>query len=297
MLHLRSRPARPGAVLCLALASLASAVTGCGVSLDDAPGRACDEDRPCRAGRRCEGGRCLDELPPPTDAGEDDAGRDAGRPDAGPIDAGPAPVWRQRVHGFTGSAVDATCSLSIDPARGNSVLASITSADDARDTAAATQDLAARLPGPGWGRLRGRVTLPALVSLRGTATFASVDTADGRAWLQLAFDAQGRLVVHSDDATLAAGALTERFTRDGGFPRGDYVVDVGWDRAAGVRRVALDDVTLAETPLGATGGAAAPAALRLGVIAYSGDAGSGWTVALSGWEAADDARSALGVDP
>lgn len=291
---------RHSAVRLLFAAALASA---CSVNLDDVPGRACDDAHPCREGRTCLDGFCFspDERDAGRDAGADagplDAGAmDAGVGDAGVRDAGIAPVWRQQVHGFTGITVDGNCSVDIDPSRNNRVLAIIASSDDAHDTATADQDTPGRLPGPAWGRLRGRVTLPAPLSLRGVATFASLDTADGRAWLRLAFDAQERLLVQSDPLTLAGPAMNESFARDGGFPAGDYIIDVTWDRT-GNRRVALDGVILAETPIATPGGSQAPAVLHLGIVSYDGDAGTGWSVTLSGWEAADDPRAVLGDAP
>lgn len=289
----------------LALTAVAAALVACGVNLNDVPGRACDDTHPCREGRACLDGFCFapDELDAGVDAGPFDAGStddagagDAGAGDAGVLDAGAQPLWRQKVHGFTGITVDTNCSVDIDPSRNNRVLATISSTDDARDTATADMDTAGRLPGVAWGRVRGLVTLPAPLGLRGRATFASIDTSDGRAWLRLAFDAQGRLLVQSDATTLASTAMNEAFTRDGGFPAGDYSIDVTWDRS-GARRVALDGVILAETPVASPGGSLAPAVLHLGVVDYGGDAGSGWSVTLSGWEAADDPRAVLGDAP
>lgn len=303
MPHPRSPSERRRHAVRLALAAGAAALAvACGVHLDDLPGRACDDAHPCREGRACLDGFCFasDELDAGTDAGLDagpaDAGVDAGPGDAGAMDAGLAPLWRQKLHGFTGITVDSNCSVDIDPSRANRVLATISSSDDARDTATADLDTPGRLPGLAWGRVRGRVTLPAPLGLRGAATFASIDTADGRAWLRLAFDAQGRLLVQSDPMTLAGAAMNESFVRDGGFPAGDYSVDVTWDRT-GNRRVALDGVILAETPIATPGGSQAPAVLHLGVVDYGGDAGTGWSVTLSGWEAADDPRAVLGDAP
>lgn len=281
-----------------ALAALGFAA-GCGVSLDDVPGRACDDAHPCREGRACIDGFCFspEALDAGVDAGATDAGgRDAGGPDAGRFDAGPQPTWQQRLHGFTGTTVDANCSVDIDPSRGNRVLAIVSSTDDTRDTATADLDTPARLPGAAYGHLRGRVTLPAPLGLRSLATFALLTTADGGAWLRLGFDAQGRLVVQSDAMTLGSAAMNESFARDGGFGAGDYAVDVSWTRG-GSRRVSLDNVTLADTPIGAPGGAAAPALLRLGIASYDGDAGTGWSVTLSGWQAADDPSVVLGDVP
>lgn len=285
----------------LALCALVGAVVACGLDLPDVPGRLCDDAHPCREGRSCVDGHCFSQAEldagAATDAGASDAGpTDAGPPDAGEPDAGPQPVWQQRLHGFTGTTVDPSCTVNIDPSRGNRVLATIASAADNRDTATGDLDDPRRLPATLSGRLRGRVTLAAPLGLRGAASFLSLSAADGGDWVRVAFDAQGRLLVQSDATTLASAAMNEAFTRDGGFPAGDYVVDVRWERP-GNRRVTLDGVVLADTPIGGGGRAQPPGLLRLGIVSYGGDAGTGWSVTLSGWQLADDLSVPLGDVP
>ncbi|GMU62672.1 MAG: hypothetical protein AMXMBFR34_44350 [Myxococcaceae bacterium] len=262
-----------------ALLVLWGAGASCGVDLHDLPGRACDDAHPCGAGRTCVDSHC--HAPDELDGG------DAGSPDAGRFDAGLKPLWQQRLHGFTNSTVDTACTLDIDPSRGNRVWATIVSADDASDTATAEVEDPARLPGAAYGHLQGHLTLPAPLQLRGPASFLALDAANGDTWLKLGFDAQGRLWVRSDAQTLSSSAMTEVFTRDGGFGAGDYVLDVSWTRG-GARQVSLDGVLLASSPIGPGGTTTPPARLRLGVVDYGGDAGTGWTVTLSGWQVADN---------
>jgi len=276
----------------ISLAVLAVVGAGaCGVNLDDAPGRLCDDTHPCREGRRCVDGACWSDA-------ELDAGLppDGGAPDAGLPDAGPQPLWQQRLHGFTGTTVDPACSVDVDPSRGNRVLAAIVSSNDARDTATADLDTAARLPGVGYGRLRGRITLPAPLLLRGEGIFASLSASGGGDWLRLGFDAQGQLLVVSDPQTLGGAAMIESFARDGGFGAGDYVIDVAWTRG-GARVVTLDGVELARSAVPAGGAGVPPAALHLGIVSYGGDAGTGWTLSLSGWQLAGDPSVTLGDVP
>lgn len=274
------------------------AVTACGVDLHDVPGRACDETHPCRKGRTCVDGRC---WAPEEDAGIDagllDAGAtDAGRPDAGEMDAGPRPVWQQKVHGFSSTSVDTACSVDIDPGLGNRVLAIVTAAADTRATATANVEAPSRLPGVDYGHLRGRLTLPAPVQFRGAAAFLALSAPDGSAWLRLGFDAQGRLLVQSDAQTLSSSAMYETFPRDGGYGAGDYVFDVVWARGA-TRQVTVNGVLLANSPIGPGGSALPPSALRLGIMDYGGDAGTGWSVTMSGWQLADNPLVSLEAVP
>ncbi|MEW5740179.1 MAG: hypothetical protein AB1938_14705 [Myxococcota bacterium] len=292
-----------------ALVSLCGAVASCGVDLQDVPGRACDDTHPCREGRSCIDSRCFapDELDAGFDGGANDAGasdagpsdagpRDSGLPDAGGIDAGRQPVWQQKVHGFTSTTVDTACTLDIDPGQGNRVLATIASAADTRDTATANVEQPSRLPGVAYGHLRGRLTLPAPVQLRGPASFLTLAAPNGSAWIRLAFDAQGRLLVQSDAQTLASSAMSETFPRDGGYGAGDYVFDVAWTRG-GARQVTVNGVLLANSPIGAGGSTTPPASLRVGIGEYGGDAGTGWAVTLSGWQLADDPAVPLEAVP
>lgn len=269
--------------------------SSCGVNLEDVPGRACDETHPCQAPRACIAGRCLASAE--LDAGQPDAAPpDAGAFDAGAVDAGPQPVWQQRLHGFSSTTVDMNCGLDIDPSRGNRVLATISSALDTQDTATADLVDPARLPRTFTGKLRGRLTLPAPVQVRGLLPVAFLGTQTGVAWVRLAFDAQGRLAVTSDAMTLGSAAINETFVRDGGFVTGDYVVEVEWTRG-GNRKVWLDGALLATTPTGTGGASTPPTELRLGVLRYDGDAGTGFSLTLSGWQLADDPAIVLGDTP
>lgn len=278
------------------LVLLASA---CGVSLDDYPGRTCDEAHPCRAGRSCLGGFCFapGELDGGSDAGAPpDAGRpDAGAPDAGTPDAG-VPTWQQWLHGFTATTLDSNCSVVINPGLANTVSAAIASARDTEDTATADMNDPSRLPRGGNGRFRGRVSLSAPLSLQGLATFALVGTASGTPYLSLGFNRNGRLVVSSAAGTVGPAAITQAVAPDGGFRAGDYIVDVAW-RQGGTRRVFVDDVLLDEVAVPAGGAATGPEQVRLGIERYDGDAGTGWSVVLSNWKLADDQSVPLGGPP
>lgn len=277
------------------LASAVCAVGACGVDLKDVPGRACDEAHPCQAPRACLAGFCF--APSELDAGRPDSGApDAGAFDAGTPDAGPQPLWQQRLHGFTTTTVDMGCAVDIDPSRGNRVVATIRAGADNQDTATADMVDPARLPKTTVGKLRGRLTLPAPVQVRGLLPVAFLGSQTGTAWVRLAFDAQGRLVVASDANTLGAAPLTEAFMPDGGFTTGDWVVEVAWTRG-GNRLVWLNGAPVADTPTGSGATAPPPTELDLGILRYDSDAGTGFSLTLSGWQLADDLGVTLGDVP
>jgi len=101
--------------------------------------------------------------------------------------------------------------------------------------------------------------------------------------------------VQSAAGTLAGTAVSQTVRPDGGFDRGDHLVDVSWQRG-GVQRVTVDGVVLGEVPVPGAGGATLlPDEVRLGILGYAGDAGTGWTVSLSDWRLADDASLDLGA--
>lgn len=266
-------------------------LAGCAIELDDLAGRACDETHPCHVPRACIRARCFDLSAP--DAGAD-AGTDGGLPisDAGTGDGG-LPRWQQRLHGFTGSQVDTTggCTLDIDPTRGNRVLATVVSAADTQDTALAELIDVNRLPRTLEARFKGRVTLPAPLSLRGFVPIAYLGTQTGQAFARLGFDATGQLVVESDAQTVGAAALVERFAVDGGFTTGDWVLEVAY-RVGSTREVRINDVLVSSTPV--SGGATLPPdELDLGIARYDGDAGGPFSVTLSSWQLADDLQVPL----
>ncbi|MGV3625058.1 MAG: hypothetical protein ACO1OB_29835 [Archangium sp.] len=252
-------------------------MTGCTVELRDVAGRACDETHPCRAPRVCIDGRCLT-----PDAGEE-------------IDAGiPEPRWEQRVHGFGGTTVDPDCSLTIDSTRENLVVASIAGPADDDDTALARVTDTARFATTNQGQLRGHLTFPLAVNVRGEVPVLVLNGSEG-AWLRAGFDASGRLVVRSDANTLGDTEVLERFTVDGGFGARDSVLELAW-QAGAFRRVTLDGQVLAETPVSG-GSSSSPGELALGVERYDGDAGTAFTVRLPGWQLADSLQTRLGDAP
>lgn len=282
---------------------LCSAVTlallgGCAIEFDDLPGRACDESHPCRAPRACVSARCVE--PAASDAGADagtDAGAqlDAGLPtaDAG-ADAG-VPRWQQRLHGFTGTTVDPTCSIDIDPSRGNRVLATVLGSGDTQDTAVAEMIDLNHLPRTLEGRLRGRITLAAPLSVSGFVPLAYLGTQSGQAFTRIGFEASGQLVVESDAQTVGSAALVERFSVDGGFTAGDWVVEVAY-RVGTSREVRINDVLQRNTTV--SGGATLPPAeLSLGIARYDGTGGSAFSVTLSSWQLSDDLQVRLGDQP
>ena len=207
-------------------------------------------------------------------------------PDAG-ADAG-LPRWQQRLHGFTGTTVDLDggATLDIDPSRGNRVLATVLGWRDDQDTALADLVDLNRLPRTLEGRMRGRITLVAPLAVKGFVPVAFIGTQSGQAFARIGFDGAGQLVVESDAQTLGAAALVERFSVDGGFSAGDWVVEVAW-RVGAARQVRLNDVLLADTVV--SGGATLPPSeLSLGIARYDGDAGTAFTVTLSSWQLTDD---------
>lgn len=279
-------------------------LASCAVDLDDLEGRACDEQHPCRAPRSCVALRCVDAAPEP-DGGAGGGGGAAVGGGAGggsgggggvvsPPDAGGA-RWQQRLHGFTSTTVEPGCTVDIDPLRGNRVQATIAGSADFEDTAVAELVDLNRLPRTLEGRLKGRVTLAAPLAVRGFVPLVSLGTQSGQAWVRAGFDGAGRLVVESDAQTLGAAALTERFSVDGGFTAGDWVLELAW-RAGGFRQVRLNGALLADTPV--TGGASLPPGeLGLGIARYDGDAGTAFTATLSAWQLADDLQVTLGDLP
>ena len=207
-------------------------------------------------------------------------------PDAG-ADAG-LPRWQQRLHGFTGSTIDSDggCTLDIDPSRGNRVLATVRGSRDDQDTAVAEMIDSNRLPRTLEGRFRGRITLVAPLNVRGFVPLVYLGTQSGQAFARIGFEASGQLVIESDPQTVGAAALVERFTVDGGFAAGDWIVEVAY-RVGTAREVRINDVLQRYTAV--SGGATLPPSeLSLGIARYDGDAGTAFTVTLSSWQLADD---------
>jgi hypothetical protein len=281
-------------------------LVGCSVELDDVPGRACDEEHPCRAPRACLAGQCW--APEELDAGAQGGGAGGGGGSStgggtalgggggggSGVDAG-APRWQQRLHGFTGTTVDPGCTVDIDPSRGNRVVSTVPGSRDDQDTATADLVDPNRLPRTLEGRLRGRLTLAAPLQVRGTVPVVFLGTQTGVAWARVAFDAQGALVVESDAQTVGSAALVERFSIDGGFTAGDWLVEVAWQRGS-FRQVKLNE-QLVSLALLSGGGTLPPDELRLGIARYDGDAGTAFTVTLSSWQLADDLSVSLGDMP
>lgn len=291
---------------CVAVALLA----GCFVDLDDRAGRACDEASPCREPRRCIAGGCFadDELDAgPSDgggagggatfdAGSPGGGAAGGAPDAGPVDAGPQPVWQQRLHGFSDVTQDNGCTATIDPSRGNLVVASVMSSRDNEDTASANVLSPARLPQGAAGRLRGRLTLGGTPRLSGNAPFVELGAQPNRVHLQLAITAADQLEVSSQAMTVADTAVSTRYAVDGGWQRGDYLFEVRWQRG-GTRTVWLNGARLGEVTLVSTAAPAPADRLRLGVMRVDGADGGPFSVTLNSWQLADDPDLALGDVP
>lgn len=269
-------------------ALLAVAFSACAVELNDVPGRACDEFHLCRAPRVCVSGACVDPSGAGGGGGAVDSGMTGGggSSDSGTaIDGGQA-RWQQKLHGFSDSNIESGCALDIDPLRGNRVLVTIQSTLDSEDTAVASMVDVARLPRGLEGRLRGRVTLPSPLALRGQLPFASLGSQTGQAWVRLSFDEQGALRVESDALTLGTTSLSETFRVDGGFPAGDTVFEVAW-RAGSSRQVRINGALLADTPV--VGGATVPPnELTLGLARYDGTGGVPVSLTLSSWQLADE---------
>lgn len=277
-------------------------LVGCSVELDDVPGRACDDEHPCLAPRVCVENACWAPDEPRDGGGGGSGGGSGGGGGGGALgggggsdaDAG-VPRWQQRLHGFTGTTVDTNCVVDIDPSRGNRVVSTVVGAADDRDTATADLVDVNRLPRTLEGRVRGRLTLAAPLMVRGFVPVVFVGSQTGLAFARVGFDGTGALVVESDAQTVSTSRLVERFTVDGGFTTGDWVVEVAWQRGA-FRQVKLNEQLLADTPT--SGGATLPPdELRLGVARYDGDAGMNFTLTLSSWQLADDLSVRLGDVP
>lgn len=271
-------------------AVFAVVLSGCAVELNDVPGRACDDDHPCRAPRACVAGVCRDPLGDTdggTDAGATDGGTGGGTGfDAGPVNDAGVARWQQKLHGFTSTSVEPGCMIDIDPLRGNRVLSTIRSTLDSEDTALAAMVDVTRLPRGAEGRFRGRLTLAAPLQLRGFVPVAFVGTQTGQAFVRLGFDELGRLRVESDAQTIAVLPVSETFTVAGGFTAGDWIVEVMW-RVGVVRQVRINDVLVGDLAL--SGGATQPPnELSLGPARYDGDGGVPFSLTLSSWQLADE---------
>jgi hypothetical protein len=280
-------------------------LVGCFVDLDDRPGRACDDAMPCREPRRCIAGACFanDEL----DTGRTDAGSGGGAAGgstsgggasggSGAIDAGPEPLWQQRLHGFTDVTQDTGCAASIDPSRGNLVVASVMSSRDSEDTASANMLSAQRLPTRLEGRVRGRLTLGNTPALTGNAPFVELGAQPDRVHLQLAISPGNELVVSSMPRTVADNAVSTRYAIDGGWQRGDYLFEVRWRRGA-TRTVWLNGRQLGEVALPSTTVVAPPDRFRLGLMRLDGVDGGPFSVTVNSWQLAEDADAVLGDLP
>lgn len=280
----------------------ALALARCGVELTDSPGRACDEFHSCRADRQCIAGLCVDR-----DAGGSAGGAGGGTAGGGGGGGGGTaggvgggglgggggsvvlPLWRQSLHGFSGKTEDNGCTAEIDSLRDNRVNATIKNANDQSDTATADQLDAGSLPTTGNGRIRGRFQLPATLKLTNNSPFVWLGHG-GKPLVALAFNSAGQLVVSSASGMIGPGSLSDSIGfGDGGFrPNVDYLVEVGWQRSVW-RRVWVNGLMVAEVAnLGDAGALELPDQLRMGVLRYDGDAGSGWSVSLFDWQLTDD---------
>jgi hypothetical protein len=303
--------------VCLAFA--AAALAACGVDLPDFAGRACDEFHHCKSPRLCVNGTCLD---PTGEGGGAGGGGDGGGAVGGGGEGGGGgaigggggavgggggavgggagggagggggsvtpPLWKQSVHGFTGTSVDSLCSIEVDSTRGNRVIATVKSAADTTDTATANQYDAGMLPMTGSGRIRGRFQLPATLKLTNTSPFLWL-ASPGKTLVSLAFNSTGQLVINSSGGMIGPSNLTSSITWTGGFqPNVDYLVEVAWQKNS-YRRVYVNGAVQAEfTGLGDAGSLEVPNQLRMGVYRYDGDAGTGWSVALFDWQLTDN---------
>jgi hypothetical protein len=264
------------------------ALSACGVDLVDRPGRACDDPHPCRSGRACVAGACVDLTSPDAGggAGGGSAGGGTANPDAG-ID------WDQRRDGFASTTAAPGCTVDIDPTQGNRVQATIRTGPDAGKGDVATAELIdpSKLPQAGEGHLRGRFTLASKVAVRGPTPLVRLGN-DGQSWLDVGFLANGALYVSSAAQTMSGTVLEEQFPRDGGYGPGDVLVDVSWKPNA-QRVVTIDGVPVASTSV--TGGnALPPIELRLGVVSSGVDAGPAFTATLSGFQLSKSQASVLG---
>lgn len=207
-------------------------------------------------------------------------------PDGGSgSDAGMA-RWQQRLHGFTNTTIDTGCMLDIDPSRGNRVLATVVGPADNQDTATAELVDVNRLPRTLEGRIKGRITLAAPINVSGYVPMIFLGTQTGQAFARVGFDNQGLLVVESDPQTVGASSLVERFSVDGGFTAGDWIVEVSYRVGTG-REVRINDAVVSYALV--NGGATMPPTeLSLGIARYDGAAGGAFSVTLSGWQLSDD---------
>lgn len=275
--------------------ALAIAVA-CGVDLPDTPGRACDDDHPCRAGRECINGRCfsVDEL----DAGGTGGGSGGGGGTGGgggggggsTADAGSV-LWSQWDQGFTGQDVATNCMLEIDVVRNNRVVSTIRSGTQNR--AVAINANAATLALNGNGRLRGKFQLPQALNLQGTSPWLILGS-PAAPLMRLQFTQAGTLQCFSAAGTLSPVAFTQTITWPGGFqPNRDYLLDVTWKRGQ-YREIAIDGTTVVQGSLSEPdGGFVKPTELRLGIYGYASTADAGWTMTLSDWQLAEEPETPL----
>jgi hypothetical protein len=278
----------------LAWVSALAVAVACGVDLPDTPGRACDDDHPCRAGRTCVLGRCFDNTD--LDGGGGGAGGGGGGAGGGSgggvggsggnADAGQI-LWSQKVHGFTGQDVLTNCMLDIETTFNNRVVSTIRSSTQNRATA--INATASTLAINGNGRLRGKFQIPQPLSLKGNSAWLILGIPSAPL-LRLQFNTAGNLEAYSAAGTISPLALTQVVNYPGGFqPNVDYTLDVTWKRGQ-FREVNLngnrDQLGSLTEP---DGGFVKPTELRVGIFNYGGTADAGWTITLSDW--------ALGEEP
>jgi hypothetical protein len=288
---------RAALVLALAIA------LACGVDLVDTPGRACDDDHPCRAGRECIAGRCFstDELDGGgTGGGAGGAGGGGGGSGGGVggsggggafVDAGSV-LWSQWNEGFTGQDVLTNCMLEIDAVRNNRVVSTIR--NSSFDRAVAINANPATLALNGNGRLRGKFQLPQPLTLAGGSTWFVLGPV-ATPVLALRFTQAGNLECFSAAGTLSSQAFTQTIIWPGGWlPNKDYLVDVTWKRGQ-YREVAIDGTTVVQgaltDPLNTF---TKPIEMRVGIVNYAGTADAGWTIALSDWQLGEEPDTVLG---
>lgn len=188
---------------------------------------------------------------------------------------------------------DTGCTATIDPSRGNVVVASSQSTRDAEDTASA--DVLAPLPLPMTleGAVRGRLTLGATPRLQGAVPFLELGAQPSRVHLQLSIASAQELGVSSQAGTVADQAVSARYRVDGGWQRGDYLFEVRWRRGES-RRVLLDGQLLGEVPLPAAGAGTPPDRLRLGILRMEGTDGGPFSLTMTGWQLGDRLDTPLG---
>lgn len=288
-------------------------VAGCFVDLDDRPGRACDDANPCREPRRCIAGACFSDAE--LDAGSSSGGGGTGGGSVAgggvsgggaaaggagggsAVDAGPQPIWQQRLHGFSDVTQDTGCTATIDPVRGNLVVATVASSRDSEDTASANVLAPLRLPTRIEGRVRGRLSLAGTPRLVGNVPFVELGAQPDRVHLQLAISPANELVVSSQAMTVADNAITTRYPIDGGWRGGDYLFEVRWRRGA-TRTVWLNNQLLGEVQLPSNTVMAPPDRFRLGIMRQDGPTDGGpFSVTVNSWQLAEDADAVLGDVP